>query len=156
MSTRGLIGFVADGELKGSYVHYDMYPSGVGADALKLARILADEDMPTEEKITHVISLSDEEYTVENASFGADSLFCEYAYIFDLDNSVLEAYVGYQKEDHSDGRFAGMKKKNEDWVPDYPGQNYYAPIRLVGSWKFTDLPTQAGFENVVDGPYEDN
>ena len=34
MGTRGLLGFVADGELKASYNHNDSYPAGLGADVL--------------------------------------------------------------------------------------------------------------------------
>lgn len=34
MGTRGLIGFVADGELKATYNHFDSYPDGLGEVAL--------------------------------------------------------------------------------------------------------------------------
>ncbi len=38
MGTRGLVGFVIDGEVKASYNHYDSYPDAVGQDALNFAR----------------------------------------------------------------------------------------------------------------------
>lgn len=38
MSTRGFVGFVADGQEKISYSHSDSYPSGVGIDVLRWLR----------------------------------------------------------------------------------------------------------------------
>ena len=37
-------------------------------------------------------------YMVDNQGFIKDSLFCEYAYIINLDTNSLEFYVGFQKE----------------------------------------------------------
>ncbi len=38
MGTRGLIGFVINGEVKTAYNHFDSYPEGLGLDALKYAK----------------------------------------------------------------------------------------------------------------------
>lgn len=38
MGTRGLIGFVIDGQVKATYNHFDSYPDGVGVDVLAFAR----------------------------------------------------------------------------------------------------------------------
>lgn len=35
MGTSGLMAFVVDGNAKGGYVHWDSYPSGLGADVLE-------------------------------------------------------------------------------------------------------------------------
>lgn len=44
MSTRGFLGFVADGHETITYVHFDAYPGGLGADTLKWARTVTDWD----------------------------------------------------------------------------------------------------------------
>lgn len=44
MSTRGFLGFVADQRETITYVHFDAYPSGLGADVLKWARTITDWD----------------------------------------------------------------------------------------------------------------
>lgn len=44
MSTRGFLGFVANERETITYVHYDAYPGGLGADVLKWARSVTDWD----------------------------------------------------------------------------------------------------------------
>lgn len=44
MSTRGFLGFVANGHETITYVHHDAYPSGLGADVLTWARTVTDWD----------------------------------------------------------------------------------------------------------------
>lgn len=56
--------------------------------------------------------------------FAADSLFCEFAYVLDLDRDVLEFYRGFQTEPHSNGRFADM-----EFEKGYRSMQYY-PVRL--------------------------
>lgn len=45
VGTRGMIGFVIDGEVKAAYNHFDSYPGGLGLAALTYARLVAD-DLP--------------------------------------------------------------------------------------------------------------
>lgn len=56
--------------------------------------------------------------------FAADSLFCEYAYVVDLDNKVLEVYKGFNTSGKAKGRFARLK--NSD--PHSNGK--YSPVSL--------------------------
>ena len=74
--------------------------------------------------------------------FAADSLFCEYAYVIDLDKEMFEAYVGFQTSAHTDGRFASMGRK--------PGEDYY-PVRLAAAWPFAILPDFPVFESIIEG-----
>lgn len=79
---------------------------------------------------------------IEDASdFPADSLFAEWGYVVDFDNSVFEVYEGFQKVPHSDGRFAGM-------TPSEGGE--YFPVRLIRSWPLSGLPTGDAFMASVD------
>lgn len=51
----------------------------------------------------------------DSASFAADSLFCEWAYVVDLDNKVLEIYRGFNKTDTAKGRFAEMREEGNEY-----------------------------------------
>lgn len=79
-------------------------------------------------------------FIIDNASFAADSLFNEGSYLIDLDTNVYEAYLGFVKEPHTDGRFADMEP-----APNPNGVVEYYPIRLGGSWPLTDLPRNEDF-----------
>lgn len=74
-------------------------------------------------------------FVEDHSLFPADSLFCEWGYIIDLDNDVLEVYKGFQTEDHADGRFHDLDTKDEK----------YRPIRLVASWPLDALPEAEEF-----------
>lgn len=65
----------------------------------------------------------------DETAFAADSLFCEWAYLLDLDKQVLEIYEGFNTKPLPKGeRFAKLKAKNEK---NSSGETYY-PIKL---WK---------------------
>lgn len=49
-------------------------------------------------------------YMIDNKSFLLDSLFCEYAYIINLDNNTLEFYFGYNKFPITKGRYSKQKQ----------------------------------------------
>lgn len=62
--------------------------------------------------------------------FAYDSLFCEWAYVIDLDTEMLEIYTGFQKAPHAKGRFFEGKGEHET----------YYPVALVTSFPLTDIP----------------
>jgi hypothetical protein len=99
-------------------------------------------------------------YLPENTSFIKDSLFCEYAYVLDLDRQVLEFYEGFQKiyghlnhyievcvrsdgshflhnyhrEDSIEDLGNGLKRYTED------GERYsYGPCKKIGEKPFNNL-----------------
>lgn len=57
-------------------------------------------------------------YMIDSSEFIKDSLFCEYAYIVNLDTGMLEFWVGFQKEPDPDNRYGQEPQKN-DGIPDY-------------------------------------
>lgn len=65
------------------------------------------------------------------ADFLADSLFCEWAYIVNLDEDVLEVYRGFQREPGS-GRYAQLQRK--------AGGEHYG-VSLIGSIPLIGLPS---------------
>lgn len=81
----------------------------------------------------------------DDAVFLKDSLFCEWAYIVNLDTLMLEVYRGFQTKEHKRGRYAAPKDAN--WSPAYEGQNYYYPVKLIAEFSLSDIPNN--FVNLV-------
>lgn len=78
-------------------------------------------------------------FFVDFFDFGKDSLFCEFAYVADLDRKVLEVYKGFVNEPHAEGRWA----QGLDAEPTLIGasRDKYFPIRLLTTYPFADLTT---------------
>lgn len=72
---------------------------------------------------------------IDSSDFIIDSLFCEHAYIINLDDMVLEVYEGFNKNRKANGRYAS--KKSSD--PGYYGCAlvHTIPLKKVNSkmWK---------------------
>lgn len=74
-------------------------------------------------------------YMIESSDFLMDSLFCEWAYIINLDENVIEFYRGFNKDPESKGRyvFQGIDPNAEP--DDYLG------VALLGTVSFDTLAT---------------
>ena len=84
-------------------------------------------------RILGLIQDSDGLQLVNSIGFAADGLFCEWAYVIDLDAQTLEVYSGFHKGPVV-GRFKDMETEGE-----------YSPISLEKTYALTDLPYQAKF-----------
>lgn len=114
--------------------HAEKYPAlsrDVGAEILKLVQ-------------------SGKGRKLDNAiEFAADSLFCEFAYVLDLDGKVLEFYKGFNYETPK-GRFATMPKCK------YNGEEKeYFPVTLLATIPFKECnsKTTAKLERLVNRAY---
>lgn len=96
--------------------------------------------------LTRIIETDyDEVALVDKRSFANDGLFCEYAYVIDLDNRNLEVYEGFNRGDVKAGRFADYEREDEE----------YAPVGLVETYSLNDLPSQEEFLQDLESDEED-
>ena len=82
-------------------------------------------------------------YLEDDINFAADSLFCEWAYVIDLDKRTFEVYEGFNKEPlNEDERFFFLEEKS---YKEHRGVDQYHPVKLVKSWSLDELPTGEEF-----------
>lgn len=82
-------------------------------------------------------------------SFATESLFCEWAYVIDMDKKVLEIYKGFNKSP-AKGRFAKMEVSGE-----YSLKNGYKPVTLFKKLKFEDCYKE-NLEKLIEKYSKDN
>lgn len=84
----------------------------------------------------------------DSLDFAADSLFCEFAYVIDLDVGVFEVYKGFN-EGPAEGRFRDMPKPP---TPPNAREGYeykYTPVTLLATFDLKNLPTKSAFLEVM-------
>lgn len=78
---------------------------------------------------------------INQLAFAADSLFCEWAYVVDMDRRTLEVYKGFnEKPLPKTARFYGLKQAGDNMSRDK-----YHPIKMVAKFSFDDLPSDDDF-----------
>lgn len=82
-------------------------------------------------------------HMISSNNFIKDSLFCEYAYLINLDTDKFEYYVGFQKEPDIKNRYG-----QED------DRGYY-PCKLVHEFDLSDLPSKSDFLGTLYPEEED-
>lgn len=88
------------------------------------------------EILNNVAWSADDEIILKNEiNFAADSLFCEWAYVVDLDNEKLEVYKGFNKTPLTEtDRFYFLEAKSE---------RGYHPVRKVAELPFSEIDSDA-------------
>lgn len=83
-----------------------------------------------------VANAEDAEIVLRNSiNFAADSLFCEFAYVIDLDQNTLEVFKGFNKELLEDIERFKDAKPNDD------ASKEYLPVRTLAKYPLSELPT---------------
>lgn len=78
--------------------------------------------------------VKEEVLTSSSLDFAQDSLFCEYAYVIDLDKMTFEVFEGFNSEplDQSERFFS---------IGDDDNSGGYYPVKFVKSFSLDDLPS---------------
>ena len=82
----------------------------------------------------------------DSKNFLSDSLFCEWAYIINIDTNCLEIYQGFNEDESAPGRYASLKK-DCDGDRKYYGvalliEISFDKIRLMSTEEFLDCITK--------------
>lgn len=113
------------------YVNSDGWMTMIQADDFKMSEF-AHLSRDTGSSILNVIMKSNDPLMLtDQIDFANDSLFCEYAYVIDLDKDILEVYQGFNTEPLPEGaRFTGKAKDDGG----------YQAVKLVASFPLGNLP----------------
>lgn len=96
------------------------------------------------DKILYEIALGNVEHMIDSHMFLADSLFCEWAYVIDLDEMGLRVYKGFNTTAPSPKRFnflpPDIDPNNVDpHTLKSIGEKYY-PVKLLYTYNLSKLP----------------
>jgi hypothetical protein len=83
-----------------------------------------------------------------NIGFAGDSLFCEYAYIVDLDKNTFEVFEGFNQDPVKEGRFVTGGK-------DLETNDNYEPVKILKTYQLDNLPTEETFLADLEAEEED-
>jgi hypothetical protein len=124
MGTRGAIGFIKNDVEKIAYNHSGSYPDWLGKHFLKYIESKTLEKLDNVfESITFIDEDEESAFDPDNGfanqfedykTFLYNSLFCEWAYIINLDTKKLEIYEGFNKNPNAKGRYANHYAYNDD------------------------------------------
>lgn len=78
-------------------------------------------------------------YISNSKDFLQDSLFCEYAYLLNLDDNTLEVYAGFNQDWSAPGRYAYLAEKTKTYENGETVPNEYAGVRLALTIPFDKL-----------------
>lgn len=172
MGTRHLIAVITNKQPKiAQYGQWDGYPGGAGIGILEFIQsVPINKFKSAVEKCTFFTEKELESLTLKEApqcnrdigcdilkivmdsggvqltnsyDFAYDSLFCEWAYIIDLDEGQFEVYAGFNQE---------KLQCNERFYKEEPrhGSQKYFGVKLLYKWPLSHLPSEAEFLNTLE------
>lgn len=173
MGTRHLVCVYSDHEFKvAQFGQYDGYPAGTGVAVLDFADTLTtDENIenfkkkllnvnlttyeelkefkachqpPADEVLSYIAESTSPIYLVDSIAFSGDSLYCEWAYVINLDNKTFNVYSGFIQDPSLSAAIFQPYTKIE---AHRAANNQYYPVELVASYGFENLPS---YEDFID------
>lgn len=138
------VSFITEEELKQCWIEAGAKPEEewVTLDASRKMQEMYPENVrDTGAEILDIIMNADKPIKVINSiDFAADSIFCEWAYVIDLDKQTLEVFRGINHDPLTESdRFYNLDK---------PGE--FHPIKLLKSYDLSNLPSEEDFVNELD------
>lgn len=107
----------------------------------KLKKAYPELHRDTAAEILEMIQDGKVKFLRNDIEFAADGLFCEWAYVIDLDRRTFEVYTGFHHEPLTEkDRFFFLKDKEE---------NGYSGVHMVYGWSIDSLPTKEEFLNML-------
>ena len=103
------------------------------ADKFKKVHPQLGRDMPGYEFLAAIQDGATQTIAESDIEFVNDSLFCEYAYVVDLDKDTFEIYIGYNDK---------PLDKTERFYQEKPNDGGYYPVKLLKSYDLNNLPTK--------------
>ena len=86
----------------------------------------------------------------DSSEFAADSLFCEWAQVIDLDKETFEVYQGFNQTPlEKTDRFYYLQEQNKHYKERREDDQYY-PVKLVKSYKLSELPDVNTFVDEIE------
>lgn len=118
----------------------------------KFTKLYPELSRDTGAEILSIIQNSEKPIKLQdNLDFAKDSLFCEWAYVIDLDKNTFEVYKGLNyKPLQEQERFYFLQ--NKDMLP---GENTYFPVKHVISFDLNNLPSEDAFLDTFEDEDED-
>lgn len=124
-------------EIAGSLDKYVKYGEEIQYQIKKDVR-----DMFPEPMVLDILNNTTGYYT-DYLNFAADSLFCEWGYVIDLDKKTFEVFKGFNEEPLTENErffFLSDKIRNEK----------YYPIKFVASFDLENLPNDNNFLELTE------
>ena len=132
--------FISEDELMALWKQYGAYDNGMISlyDAARMDRDYPQFSRDTGADILYMVQNHPEGLKLQNSiSFAADGLFCEWAWVVDLDKRTFEGYKGFGSKPLTEqDRFYFLKDLEE---------NGYSGVRLVAEWSIDELPSDEDF-----------
>ena len=155
MTTKGAWGFIINKKEKIIFIKADAYPNHLGIQVLDL---VLHNDLKELEHIAKIIKntkdknklkgdypefytygKSNQIYISNQNQMLHDSLFCQYAYIINIDTSLVEIYTGDNQNPKAYGRYASKTTFTREIPNNYYGVVLRREIPFESIWQYRKL-----------------
>lgn len=93
-------------------------------------------------------STDNEILLIDRISFAKDGLFCEWAYVVDLDKNTFEVYKGFGKTE--------LSPEERFYDAEFKSGNEYQPVRLRATFSLDALPDDDEFYSSLECKVDEN